>query len=161
MAQSALKMTAKIEDDDAEFERLMLELEDDTDSVDIGLLADADSTLLIIGAANEFGTRDGHIPERSFIRAGVDLNEPEIQERADRLWGQIVDGSMTKQQGLSRMGEEIQRLIQKRITDIKLPPNALSTIAAKGSSNPLIDSGRLRASIRWVLARTQDGESGI
>ena len=154
-------MSSTFDDQDGELNKLIDEFEDDIDAVDIGLLASEDSTLLIIGAANEFGTRNGHIPERSFIRAGVDMNASQIMTISERQWGLIVDGRITKRAGLERMGEEIQRHITRRITDIKIPPNALSTIQRKGSDNPLIDTGRLRSSIRWVLASSKEGEAGI
>lgn len=158
---SPIKMTASIDDQDDAMERTIRQISDDVDAVDIGILAGEDATLLIIAAANEFGTRNGHIPERSYIRSAVDINSVQISALAERVWGEIVDGRITKRAGLERMGEEIQRMVQKQIIDVKLPINAPATIARKGSSNPLVDTGRLRASIRWTLARTKDGESGI
>ncbi len=161
-AAKLLGLVMKVEDDDDEFERLLGEFENrEFDAVDIGVLSDEEWRLRVIAGANECGTRDGHIPERSFIRAGVDLNAGAINRRADEVWGQILDGAVTMNQGLGLMGEFIQRLITQRITNLKTPPNAASTIARKGSDNPLIDTGRMRQSIRWELANSSDGESGI
>jgi hypothetical protein len=46
-----------------------------------------------------------------------------------------------------------QRASQKRMTDPRngFQPNAPSTIAAKGSDQPLIDSGILRGAITYVV----------
>ncbi len=161
MPPSPIKLSANIDDRDLGLNRLLEDLVDDADAVDIGLLASEDAELLIIGSANEFGTRDGHIPERSFIRAGVDENEAQINAAADRLWKAVIDGRITKANALAKMGEIIQRHVQRKITTLRTPPNALSTIRKKKSSNPLIDTGRMRASIRWILAKSSDGETGI
>lgn len=161
MPQAPIKMTVKIDDRDIDMARLLEDLDSEFDAVDIGVLASEDELLRLYASANEFGTTDGHIPERSFIRSGVDQNEAEINEVADRLWDQIISGRQTKAQALAKMGETIQRHIQRRITTLRHPPNAPSTVKRKKSSNPLIDTGRMRASIRWVLAKSTDGEGGI
>ena len=80
MAKKPLRMSVKIDDRDQGMEKFIAEADDDTDSVDIGVLADEDAILVIYAASNEFGTRDGHIPERSFIRAGVDENDAAIND---------------------------------------------------------------------------------
>lgn len=162
MANPPLAMTADIFDDDDEMDRILSSVEDEQfDAVDIGVLSDSDEIVRIYASANEFGTRNGDIPERSYIRSAVEDNAALIDQKSDRLWGQIIDGTMTKQQGLQEMGEFIQRLITRRITTLRMPPNAPSTIARKKSSNPLIDTGRLRASIRFELVNSSDGEGGI
>ena len=161
MARQPLKMTLTIDDRDQGLADFIAEAEDDTNAVDIGLLSDEDEILVIYAASNEFGTRDGHIPERSFIRAAVDEGDAEINDHADRLWGQVTEGRLTKKLALANMGELIQRMIQRKITTLRQPINAPSTVARKKSSNPLIDTGRMRASIRWILAKTSDGQSGI
>ena len=38
------------------------------------------------------------------------------------------------------------------ITEIKNPPNAAGTISAKGSANPLMDTGLMRQSVTWAVA---------
>lgn len=161
MPPSPIKLKANIDDRDIGLAKLLEDLTDENDAVDIGLLADEDEQLLVIAGANEFGTRDGHIPERSFIRAGVDENEAQINAAADRLWKMVIDGRITKAVALAKMGEIIQRHVQRKITTLRTPINELSTIRKKKSSNPLIDTGRMRASIRWVLAKSSDGETGI
>ncbi len=184
MPPSPIKLSANIADRDLGLNRLLEDLVDDTDAVDIGLLAGEKEEVLIAASANEFGTR--HIPERSFIRAGVDENEAQINAAADRLWKSVIDGRITKAQALAKMGGIIQRHVQRKITTLRTPPNALSTIkkkaqkkgraklraarkkgkaefaqVASGFDNPLIDTGRMHASIQWILAKSSDGEAGI
>ena len=53
----------------------------------------------------------------------------------------------------SKIGLQMSSIIKERIRDIRTPVNAPSTIAKKGSSNPLIDSGELINSIDFDLRR--------
>jgi len=48
-------------------------------------------------------------------------------------------------------GMKAQAAIQQAIVDLSDPPNAPSTIEAKGSSNPLIDTGHMKNSVTYVV----------
>ncbi len=111
---------------------------------------------------NEFGTyRKGkpHIPARSFMASTMD----EKREEHEKFFGQIVDailaGKMTVDKGLQVFGERIQADIQKKITDIKEPANAKSTLDAKyPKTNPLIVSGQMRNAIRYYVGGLKGGK---
>ena len=123
--------------------------------VKVGVLSDETETydsgadMLLVAAANEFGTADGHIPARPFIRGGFDQNQRALGRTVQRLWDQVLAGTLTARQALGLLGEQHQGQVQEYIVALQTPANALSTIAKKGSSNPLNDEGRLRNSIRW------------
>ena len=123
--------------------------------VKVGILSDETETydngadMLLVAAANEFGTADGHIPPRPFIRGGFDQNQRALGRTAERLWNQVLAGTLTARQALGLLGEQHQGQVQEYIVALQTPLNAPSTIAQKGSSNPLNDEGRLRNSIRW------------
>jgi len=110
---------------------------------------DGSTTLAEIGAWNEFGTR--HIPERPFVRAAVDSN----RDRYTRIFAnearKIMAGERSVSVSLGLIGQLVTSDIQKKITEISTPPNAPGTVARKGSSNPLIDTGRMRQSVRYVI----------
>lgn len=92
------------------------------------------------------------IPARSYIRSTVDENEDKYLGLADKLLSRIIDGSMTKFKGLSVMGQTIERDIKRKIISLRSPPNAPSTIRAKkGEDNPLVNTGHLGGSIRYVV----------
>ena len=56
---------------------------------------------------------------------------------------------------MMRLGMAAQNWVRREITDLRTPPNAPMTIARKRSSNPLIDSGRMRQEIQFrVLNRS-------
>ena len=106
--------------------------------------ADGDLTTAAIAAIHEFGL--GNVPERSWLRGYIDQNRIEI-DRMMRLTAAKVARGMPKALALKQLGVWLQAQIQKRIADGIDPPNAPSTIAQKGSSKPLIDTGQLRSSI--------------
>jgi hypothetical protein len=70
--------------------------------------------------------------------------------------GSYINGKpMTPE--LQKLGAFGAAKIQDQIASNMPPPNAPSTIAQKGSSGTLIDTGRLRQSITWAL---DDGIGG-
>lgn len=94
----------------------------------------------------EYGV-PGRIPARSWLRAWIDENGPAIEARVQTETRAVIEGKRTKAQALARVGVWAVGEIQKRIAAGIDPPNADSTIARKGSSVPLIDTGQLRSSI--------------
>ena len=124
--------------------------------VKVGVLSDTQETyeesgadMLLVAAANEFGTADGRVPPRPFIRGGFDQNQRALGRTAQRLWDQVLAGTLTTRRALGLLGEQHQGQVQEYMTALQTPANAPRTVAQKGSSNPLIDEGRLRNSIRW------------
>lgn len=95
---------------------------------------------------NEYGTKN--IPSRPAIRNWLDSKRRKIAEFKKTLLNQIYDGFSNSNLALKRLGEYAQGGIKRSIIDLKLPPNAPATIAQKGSSNPLIDTGRMVGSVR-------------
>lgn len=91
------------------------------------------------------------IPSRSYIRSTVDENQEQWGDLATEYWGQIVDQDLTKFEALSLIGQQIEADIKQKMIKLRTPPNAPSTIRRKGSSNPLIDTGHLMQSIRYVV----------
>ncbi len=115
----------------------------------LGDLADASSeeglTVGQVAEWMEFGTPT--IPPRSWLRAYVDENEAEINRRVGIEMRAVIAGARSRRQALERVGVWIVGQIQERIARGIDPANAPSTIARKGSSTPLIDTGQLRSSI--------------
>jgi len=111
----------------------------------------APMSLLEVAAVHEFGA--GHVPQRSFIRATVDLHTEEIQRLQQGLGLQIIRGEIDHTTALERLGIKVVAWVQNRIAAGIDPPNADSTIARKGSSKPLINTGQLRSSITHRVYR--------
>ena len=98
---------------------------------------------------NEFGTR--RIPARPFVRTSMRNNRKKYLAMARADAKQILAGKMTAQQSLSRIGIVAQGDMQMSIVNGGWTPNAASTIRRKGSSRPLIDTGKMRQAVTWVV----------
>jgi len=114
--------------------------------------ADGDSTNAEIGLFMEFGTE--WIPERSFLRKTFRNPAVLAEARAlqQRLIRAILEKGMDVDRALGLLGAWAVSKVRETIIDGDIsPPLAASTIAAKGSSRPLVDTGQLVSSISWVI----------
>jgi hypothetical protein len=115
-----------------------------------GVFGDKDANLPVYASANEFGTQDGRIPERAFLRKTFD-DDNAIREVFD-FGAQIYDKTGDIKGMLKAMGLKLVAEIQKSIDSNIPPPNAPSTIKAKGGKNKtLIDTGRMRQGITFKI----------
>jgi hypothetical protein len=107
-------------------------------------------TIVEVASFNEFGLG---VPQRSFIRGWADENEAENRENLRKIGQAVVKGKLEggAKQGLERFGLLAVAGIQKRMSDGIDPPNAPSTVAAKKSSKPLINTGQLRSSVTFKV----------
>lgn len=151
-------------DKDKGYKELMtrFELNDGKLSVNIGFLRSSafyagkdNITVAQVAAINEFGSNDGHVPERSFMRSSIDANKKQIERLLNKLSGKCVDGTMTPKKALGLVGEFVKSKMVSKINAGVPPDNAESTIARKGSSKPLIDTGQLKNSIDWEVSTKQ------
>lgn len=100
-------------------------------------------SLVDIALWNHEGTDT--IPARPFIRIG--LQSPRVREATERLGKAVLEGKTTPAQAMRLLGEVGRAEVVRAISAHIPPPNAPSTIAAKGSDTPLIDTGVLRSKI--------------
>ncbi len=144
--------------------------------LEIGVFGEDDSEMVMIASVHEFGvdikvtdkmrgylhsigihlnprTRTIKIPERSFIRAGYDKEKENIIRESEKLLEKVLKLEMPVKVFFETLGELIVGMIQKYLTDLSSPPLHPATIKNKGSSNPLIDTGRLRDSITYKVVR--------
>ena len=108
-------------------------------------------TIATIAAVNSFGSADGKIPPRPFLQPAINKGAPEYQRLAEVMIPKVLSGEMTMKVLLEQMGNLAEGHVKQEITDLDTPPNAQSTIDKKGSDSPLIDTGALRQSIRYVV----------
>lgn len=98
-----------------------------------------------VAAYNEFGT--SAIPPRPFMRNAKSEN--------DKKWVDFLakDLNSTKNADLSfaRLGELVRNDVIVSINKTTKPPNSAETIARKGSSHPLIDTGFLKSSVTYEI----------
>ncbi|MFC6208338.1 hypothetical protein [Levilactobacillus tongjiangensis] len=94
-----------------------------------------------------------HIPERSFIRSTFDEN---VDDWVEYLIDQVIelgmgDSGITARKIMESLGNRIQRSIVQKIRSIESPANSPITIARKGSSSPLEDTGHLIDAVRYKV----------
>lgn len=109
--------------------------------------------LVTVAAANEFGTDDGHIPERSYLRSTAIEESDHLQGMLDKILDAAKSGKSLGviKSGVEKVGLYAQSKIQNKIVELRVPPNALTTIKRKGSSNPLINTGQLKSSVTYEI----------
>lgn len=113
------------------------------------------ATLAEVAAAHEFGTAT--IPQRSFIRATVDLKAAVIAAEQEKLAAQVVDSKITPEVAMERLGAAVQGMVQVRIAEGIGPALAPATVARKGSDKQLVDTGQLRSSVTYQVLQGGTG----
>lgn len=95
----------------------------------------------------EFGTADGHIPARPAITGTFEANRKILANEV----AEDLKADINPKRALERAGLLAVNQIRSAITGGSgiPPPNAPSTIRAKGSSRPLVDTGRYLNSIDY------------
>ena len=96
-----------------------------------------------IAIIQEYGSRDGHIPERAPIRGTFDIMFQAWKAYTAKVRDQVVSGKITVKQALDLIGYKQEADIKRRVRARLEPANSASTIAQKGSSTPLIDTGQM------------------
>jgi hypothetical protein len=105
-----------------------------------------------LAAVHEFGSRDGRIPQRSFIGETLKQEQPQLVKVVSALASQVIRSKATVAEALERLGLWSSNAIKRRITGTDIPPPLkTSTINRKGSSKPLIDTGQLLNSISYEV----------
>ena len=119
--------------------------------LEVGVLSSASgnyaggTSIVDVATWNEFGT--SRIPSRSFLRAWFDEGSDRAREWLSSGMKAVIKGKTTADKMLEMIGLKIVGEIQTRMASSIPPPNAPSTVAKKGSTTTLIDTGQLRSSI--------------
>jgi phage gpG-like protein len=111
----------------------------------------------LIAAVHEFGSSDGRVPERSFLRVPLRAKRKEISNVVRQQLPAVVNGDLQMSTLQHQVGAYAVGVVQQAIAEGIAPPNAPSTVARKGSSKPLIDTGHMRQSITYVVEGEGDG----
>lgn len=111
-------------------------------------------------AYNEFGTQGrtprrggwgGPIPARPFLGSSFDDNREKWGRAGDVAIDKALTGEMDFAAGLAILGTLAQQDIQEKIASGDFAANSPLTIAMKGSSQPLNDTGAMRQAIRYEV----------
>ena len=139
--------------------------------INVGVFGADDSELVMIAAVHEFGTEiqvtdkmrgwfaaNGYplkkettkivIPERSWLRSGYDEGIDSIASEIEQLLPDVLENRVNPSVFTDMIGRKFAGMIQQKLRNLNEPANSSMTIERKGSTNPLIDSGRLVGAIR-------------
>jgi hypothetical protein len=112
--------------------------------VEVGILGDARNAM--VAAVAEYGTAS--IPARGFLTRPLALHRPEHIAALGRIADRVMRGE-DPDVLLGRLGLKAVADIREWVTAGRAtPPNSPKTIARKGSSTPLIDTGELVGSLQ-------------
>lgn len=95
---------------------------------------------------NEFGSEDGHVPERSFLRSTLDERQGPYAAELERAVSRAVDGVPLKT-ALLPLALQVRQDVQNKIASGVDPENAPATVAEKGHGRTLEESGMLHDAI--------------
>lgn len=101
------------------------------------------------GAYNEYGT--GDIPERSFMRTSFDENSRRISQDISAQYDLVKQGKALVHHALRWVALRHIVDIKQKINSNIQPANSPKTIARKGSSATLIDTGAMRDAVREII----------
>lgn len=110
-----------------------------------------DVTVLQVGLFHELGLG---VPRRSFIEAPFAIKKSEMEARIDSEMKKLIEGRTTVDRALGFIGIEATNIVKGAFTSEGYgtwPPLNSITIAMKGSSQTLIDTGILRNSISYKV----------
>ena len=92
------------------------------------------------------------IPERSFVRSSFDNKSNDVHKKGEDLIGKVVEGTLSARAFYELLGQTCADTIREyMVNEVKSPANSEMTIAAKESSNPLVDKGQLAAAITYEI----------
>lgn len=97
-------------------------------------------------AINEYGSDDGHVPERSFLRSTLDEQEGKYARELEKAVDRTLDGVPLKA-ALLPLAQMARADVQHKIESHVPPANAPSTVKRKGHGDTLEETGLLHDSI--------------
>lgn len=145
--------SVKVTDRDHGFRRLQKMLKKATKSADVrvGWFQKAQHPSGIstasIATIHEYGAPRANIPKRPMLRPTVDRNREEYKAAYREAWGKAIDGVERIERGLLRFGHRIRNDVIEMIVFGDFEELKAATIARKGSSKPLQDTGTMRDQI--------------
>lgn len=119
-------------------------------------------TVATVAGINEFGTKDGTIPARPFMRPAVDRNIGKIERLISRLISGIEKQKFNEIGALRILGAAVQGFMRDMIANGKHKPNKPATIRKKGyGKNPLINTRQMLGSVDFEVTDAKGKSGGV
>lgn len=113
-----------------------------------------------VGTTHEYGSITKKIPQRSFLRTPFYQQQSRVDKVVNLSYKALTNGNVSVVQALSVVGTEAVNISKGSFSDSargEWKANSPMTVKMKGSSKPLIDTGRLRQSINYVVRNKTQG----
>lgn len=94
-----------------------------------------------------------NIPKRPTIEPTIEENKQKISDKFKLAVNKILKHQGDGRADLEKLGLWIVNKVKAKFGSDELAENAPSTIKAKGSDRPLIDTGQLRNSVTYVIRK--------
>jgi phage gpG-like protein len=108
-------------------------------------------------AIHEYGVPEHGIPERSFLRSTVSQHRAEYSAILAKLVPRVLEGKLGASAMFDVVGIKMVADVQHKVRVEGVPPPLKpETIARKGSSRALIDTGSMMASVTWVVVHANE-----
>lgn len=114
---------------------------------------DNKQSIIDVAIKNNYGLG---VPQRDFMTPSSKKWMKFFTESLDKVKDGINKGSIDPEKFLALMGQKGSDIISQEIIDLDTPPNSPVTIALKGSSNPLVDTGDMARSTTWQIRRAEN-----
>lgn len=114
---------------------------------------DGTSTIMV-GFWNEYGSEDGTIPARPWLRNGAHENRDKWIATARRILKRCVQTGRDPVNAFALLGAQMESDIKASITDGAWAPNQgayKDWKEARGYTKPLMVTGHMRASVRYII----------
>ena len=122
----------------ADFERLKSACADlSGKKIYVGIVSSADSEVLKIAHAHEYGTEK--LPERSFIRASFDADQDKLDRIITGSVEKVLSGAISADAAANAIGAQAAQLVQNFIDDNRVKPK--SDFSKKTQHTTLYETG--------------------
>lgn len=114
-------------------------------SVDVGVL---DPSVATYATVQEFGSADGKVPARRWQTRSIEENGQAIQAAVAAATAAILDRRVSKQTAADNLGADVADIVRAHVNSANFPPPLKpATVARKGHTKAMVDSGKMRDSI--------------
>jgi len=106
-----------------------------------------------LAAVHNLGSVANNIPPRPFLKQSFEKYQSERKKLAERLVRDFMRGAIDMKTAHEKMGNASAGWGRKIFTTGDFAPLKPATVARKGSSRPLIDTGELRRALTFEVVK--------
>lgn len=120
------------------------------------------TSVIMVGFWNEFGSDDGAVPSRPWLRNGAHKNRDEWIALARRIVKSCIQKGTDPINAFALLGLRMENNIKASIVEGPWEPNQgayAAAKAAKGKTKPLIVTGHMRASVRYIITEGRPSDN--